>query len=183
VPCHAVEQKLSEAVADSQGQIWSWPSAIKLLLNAIMNCPACDQRLTETRVGGVAVDICQGGCGGIWFDAFELQKVDEKHEAAGERLVQIKRDPTRPVDPSRKRACPRCEGVKLKRHLFSPKSAVTVDHCPNCAGYWLDAGELEKIRLEQKPTVATAKSAQQAQVTTDVVRYIYRMQVEMRLSQ
>ena len=147
-----------------------------------MNCPVCDQRLTETRVGDVALDICQGGCGGIWFDAFELQKVDEHHESAGEQLVKIKRDSKLHVDSARKRACPRCDGVKLKRHLFNPKSTVTVDHCPNCAGYWLDAGELEKIRLEQKPAMATARSAQQGQVTTDVIRYIYRMQVEMRVS-
>jgi len=26
------------------------------------------------------VDVCQNGCGGIWFDNFELEKVDEKHE-------------------------------------------------------------------------------------------------------
>ena len=147
-----------------------------------MKCPACDCQLTETQVGSVAVDICQGGCGGIWFDAFELKKVDELHEAAGEHLVSIQRDPTRQVDATRKRACPRCEGVKLKRHLFNPKSTVEVDHCPNCAGYWLDAGELKKIRIEEKPALATARSAQQGQVTTDVIRYIYRMQVEMRVS-
>jgi Zn-finger nucleic acid-binding protein len=149
-----------------------------------MKCPACDHKLTGTRVGAVAVDICQGGCGGIWFDAFELQKVDEQHEAAGEHLVKIKRDPKLHLDASRKRACPRCDGVKLRRHLFNPNSTVEVDHCPNCAGYWLDAGELEKIRSEQKPGMATAKSAQKsAQMTTDVIRYIYRMQVELRVSQ
>jgi len=139
--------------------------------------------LTEIRVGAVAVDICQGGCGGIWFDAFELKKVDEQHEAAGEPLVQIKRGPVRQADSSQKRACPRCDGVKLKRHLFNPKSTVEVDHCPNCAGYWLDAGELEKIRLEQNPATAVANSAQEAQVSMDVIRYIYRMQVELRVSQ
>jgi Zn-finger nucleic acid-binding protein len=139
--------------------------------------------LTETQVGAVAVDVCHGGCGGIWFDAFELKRVDEQHEAAGEHLINIQRDPNRHVDSSRKRACPRCAGVKLKRHLFNPKSTVEVDHCPNCAGYWLDGGELEKIRLEHKPAVATARSAEQGQVTTDVIRYIYRMQVEMRVSQ
>lgn len=149
-----------------------------------MKCPACDHKLTETRVGAVAVDICQGGCGGIWFDAFELKKVDEQHEVAGEHLVKIKRGPVRQADSSRKRSCPRCDGVKLKRHLFNPKSTVEVDHCPNCAGYWLDAGELEKIRLERRPAVVTAKSAQKtAQVTTDVIRYIYRMQVDLRVSQ
>jgi len=147
-----------------------------------MKCPACDCQLTETRVGTVGVDLCQGGCGGIWFDAFELKKVDEQHEAAGELLVNIQRDPKRRVDLTRKRACPRCEGVKLKRHLFNPKSTVEVDHCPNCAGYWLDAGELQKIRMEAKPALATASSAPEGQVSMDVIRYVYRMQLEMRIS-
>ena len=146
-----------------------------------MNCPACDHQLTEARVGAIAVDTCQGGCGGIWFDAFELQKVDEPHEGAGEHLLQIQRDPKLHLDRARKRACPRCDGVKLKRHLFNPKSTVEVDHCPNCAGYWLDAGELEKIRLDQQ-SAAGAKPAQKAQVTTEVIRYLYRMQIEMRTS-
>ena len=146
-----------------------------------MNCPACDHKLTETQVGAVVVDVCQGGCGGIWFDAFELKRVDEVHEAAGEPLVSIKRDATRPVDASRKRACPRCEGIKLKRHLFNPKSKVEVDHCPNCAGYWLDAGELEKIRGENQRASQT-KPVVAGQVNAEVIRYIYRMQVEMRAS-
>jgi len=133
----------------------------------------------EVQVGAVTVDVCAGGCGGIWFDAFELQRVDEKHEVAGEWLTQIQRDPALQIDPSRKRNCPRCGGIKLKRHLFNPKSKVEVDNCPNCAGYWLDAGELEKIRHETKPG-AGAKPGQRAYVTTEVIRYIYRMQIETR---
>jgi hypothetical protein len=148
-----------------------------------MKCPACDHELTESQVGSVRVDICQGGCGGIWFDAFELKKVDQEHEIAGEHLINIKRGPVRRLDTARKRACPRCQGVKLKRHLFSPKSTVEVDHCPNCAGYWLDAGELEKIREEEKASATTAKSAPEGQMSMEVIRYIYRMQVEMRVSQ
>src|SRR6266508_1111095 len=139
-----------------------------------MNCPACDRKLTEIQVGAVKVDICQGGCGGVWFDAFELQRVDEQHEAAGEHLLRIPRDPNLPVDQSRKRACPRCDGVILQRHFFSPKIKVEVDHCPGCAGYWLDAGELEKIRLGQE-SAAGAKPGQQGQMTTEVIRYLYRM--------
>ena len=146
-----------------------------------MKCPACDHKLTETPVGAATVDVCQGGCGGVWFDAFELKRVDEVHEAAGEHLVKINRDPNRSVDASRKRACPRCDGIKLKRHLFNPKSKVEVDHCPNCAGYWLDAGELDRIRQENKPA-GTAKPIAAGQVNSEVIRYIYRMQVEMRAS-
>ena len=146
-----------------------------------MKCPACDHQLSEIQVGAVAVDICQGGCGGIWFDAFELKRVDEVHEAAGEHLVKINRDSKRPVDPLRKRACPRCDGIKLRRHLFNPRSKVEVDHCPNCAGYWLDAGELEKIREENKPA-SKAKPIAAGQINSEVIRYIYRMQVEIRAS-
>ena len=134
------------------------------------------------QVGSVAVDVCNGGCGGIWFDAFELNQVDEAHEAAGEHLLHIERDPSLQVDYARKRACPRCDGIKLKRHLFNPKIKVQVDHCPNCAGYWLDDGELDKIRQEKRPG-ATAKPGERGLVTTEVIRYVYRMQVEMRSSQ
>jgi uncharacterized protein len=144
-----------------------------------MKCPACPNELTEVQVGALAVDTCHGGCGGIWFDAFELQRANEKHETGGELLAKIQRDPALRADPLRKRDCPRCEVVKLRHHLFNPKSPVEVDHCPNCAGYWLDAGELEKIREETKPSNA-AKTAQPPCVNSEVIRYIYQMQIQMR---
>jgi Zn-finger nucleic acid-binding protein len=145
-----------------------------------MKCPACDRELVAIQVGSVAVDVCQGGCGGVWFDAFELKKVDEEHEAAGEHLLQIGRDPNLKLDPTRKRECPRCAGIKLKRHLFSRTSQVEVDHCPNCAGYWLDHGELGKIREEQHPNVLAAKA--KPQITMATIRYMYRLRIEHRPS-
>src|SRR5437870_6758383 len=114
-----------------------------------MKCPACFNELTQIQVGNVLVDVCQGGCGGVWFDAFELQQVDEEHESAGEHLLEIQRNEKLVIDPSRKRECPRCVGIKLQRHFFSAKRKVEVDQCPNCGGYWLDAGELAKIRAEK----------------------------------
>jgi Zn-finger nucleic acid-binding protein len=137
-----------------------------------MICPACFNQLTETTVGAVTVDVCQGGCGGIWFDAFELQR-------AGERLLNIQRDLALQVDFARKRDCPRCAGIKLKRHFFSAKRRVEVDHCPNCGGYWLDAGELEKIREEKQAAADTATKGD-SYATTEVIRYLYRIQVEIR---
>ena len=52
-----------------------------------MQCPACYNQLSPFQVGNVTVDVCQGGCGGIWFDAFELQRVDDQAEAAGEAML------------------------------------------------------------------------------------------------
>src|SRR5437867_11366112 len=135
-----------------------------------MKCPACFNDLTEVQVGSLVVDVCQGGCGGIWFDAFELHKVDENQEVAGERLLSIQRDERVQVDPARKRDCPRCSGVKLKRHFFSPKRRVEVDECPSCGGYWLDSGQLAQIRLE-KSQAATAPST----ISCEVIRYLYRL--------
>lgn len=139
-----------------------------------MKCPACRNELTPFHIRDVTVDVCQDGCGGIWFDAFELQKVDEDRETAGQPLLHIRRDESLVVDASRKRECPRCAGIKLRRHFFSAKRRVEVDQCPGCAGYWLDAGELALLRAE-KGQPARADQAGQMSISIDVIRYIYRM--------
>ncbi len=143
-----------------------------------MKGPACYNTLAEMQVGEVSVDVCKA-CGGIWFDAFELQRVDQEKEAAGERLLQIPRDPEVVVDPSRKRECPRCDGVKLHRHFFSAKRRVQVDQCPGCAGYWLDADELAAIRAE-KNAEARLEDLQEGFVSVETIRYLYRLRVESR---
>ena len=111
-----------------------------------MQCPACGNRLEEMTIGDVTVDVCRRGCGGVWFDRFELQKCDEQHEAAGEALLEIERDPTLVVDHDKRRNCPRCEDIVMMRHFFSVQRGVEVDECPQCAGVWLDQGELGAIR-------------------------------------
>ncbi|MBN1826564.1 MAG: zf-TFIIB domain-containing protein [Candidatus Eisenbacteria bacterium] len=97
-------------------------------------------------VGEIRVDVCRGGCGGIWFDRFELDKVDEPDEAPGELLYDIDYDPELQVNPTKRRSCPHCEDAVMMRHFFSVKRAVAVDECPACGGFWLDRGELQTIR-------------------------------------
>lgn len=114
-----------------------------------MNCPACSHTLSTRTVGEVTVDVCDGGCGGIWFDRFELRKVDEVSETAGEALLDVHRDPAVQVDSAKRYACPKCtDGVVMMRHFWSVKRAVTIDECPECSGVFLDVGELAKIRAE-----------------------------------
>jgi uncharacterized protein len=144
-----------------------------------MKCPACFNELTLFQLRDLTVDVCQGGCGGVWFDAFELQKVDDERETAGDPLLNIQRNQGLIVDKSRKRECPRCVGVKLHRHFFSAKRRVEVDECPGCAGYWLDAGELASIRAEKREA-ATADQAGQFSISIDVIRYVYRLRTEHR---
>ena len=144
-----------------------------------MKCPACFNELAEMQVGSVKVDVCEGGCGGIWLDAFELQQVDEEEEEAGARLLAIERDESIVVDLMRKRACPRCPDIKLQRHFFSAKRQVEVDQCPNCGGYWLDAGELAKIRAEKSLT-SEAQQAVRSTISSDMIRYLYRLKTAGR---
>lgn len=113
-----------------------------------MKCPACSRELSEVTVGGLNVDVCRGGCGGIWFDNFELQKVDEAAELNLERLLDVEHDPSVRVDFAARRHCPRCLDIVLMRHGYGGHRAVQVDSCPKCGGVWLDAGELAQIRKE-----------------------------------
>jgi len=145
-----------------------------------MKCPACFNPLSSTTIGKLTVDVCRGGCGGIWFDAFELQQVDEPQESTGAWLVDIERDPQLHVDSLSKRACPRCQGVKLKRRYFSPKRQFEIDECPGCGGYWLDAGELEKIRdeMDESARRKEAQAVSRIPVSGSVLRYIYQLRTE-----
>ncbi len=113
-----------------------------------MKCPACKSEMAELVIEKITVDVCQQGCGGLWFDRFELQKVDEPHESAGESLLRVKKKESVKTDPSQRFQCPKCDGITMMRHFFSPKREVQVDECPNCGGFWLDAGELGQIRSQ-----------------------------------
>ena len=105
--------------------------------------------MSTRTAGDVTVDVCDGGCGGIWFDHWELQKLDEQSESAGQSLLDVRRDPGVVVDPAERYHCPKCaDDVVLMRHFWSVKRAVTIDECPECGGIFLDAGELASVRSE-----------------------------------
>ncbi len=142
-----------------------------------MKCPACFNALTPLQVGSLKVDVCSGGCGGIWFDAFELQEADEEHETVAGPLLHIRRQPHVHVDPTRKRECPRCLNQKLLRHRLNPRSKVVVDECPACGGCWLDHGELATIHAENS---ALQRTASEPAMSADVIRYLYRMRTAQR---
>jgi len=126
-----------------------------------VKCPACENTMKEIQVQDIAVDVCEGGCGGVWFDWFELKKVDEPHEAAGEHLLNVARDESVQVDQDSKRTCPKCEGQVMWRHFSSVKQEVAVDECPACAGFFLDYGELNSIRTQFETEEERSTAAQE----------------------
>jgi Zn-finger nucleic acid-binding protein len=93
----------------------------------------------------------------LWFDNFELDKVDEWHERLGESLMSVEFNPGAVAIQDR-RSCPRCPGVVMMQHKFRPDKPVIVDECPSCGGMWLDGGELAEIR-RPAPTREDRKKA------------------------
>jgi Zn-finger nucleic acid-binding protein len=110
-----------------------------------MKCPACKNPLREKGAGGMVVDICYGGCGGIWFDATELERVSAR---AATTLHTIWQAPVNSVKSTAVRKCPRCSEQVLNRKWFSEQQEVEIDQCPKCNGIWLDAGEFSRIYKE-----------------------------------
>lgn len=126
-----------------------------------MDCPVCKTKLEEIMIDEIAIDACERGCGGIWFDKFELKKVDEPHESAGEKLLNISRDPNVVVDHNERRHCPKCDDTIMMRHFHSVKKEVVVDECPRCGGFWLDFGELGQIRRQYDSEDERQKAAKE----------------------
>lgn len=126
--------------------------------SAIMRCPRCGSTLRPTEAGDVTVDVCASGCGGLWFDAFELEKLDEPHEPAGDLLLvettdedgsgrgDVRSGVGDTGDAGDALPCPSCDAEGMNRHFWSTRHDVEVDECPVCGGFWLDAGELRRIR-------------------------------------
>jgi Zn-finger nucleic acid-binding protein len=130
-------------------------------MNAL-NCPRCHGALQPgTYEADVQVDGCPS-CGGLWLDQRELERIEES-------LVNNYADPLSRPDNSIDRAyevarqnsrtevtCPKC-GREMSKKECHPASLVLVDVCPDCAGLWLDRGEIqslevffERMRLEEK---------------------------------
>jgi Zn-finger nucleic acid-binding protein len=107
-----------------------------------MRCVKCTGKLITVRVEDVDVDQCDR-CGGIWFDAHELERVLGRGRGHLEALA--KRGAPRPDDDARRGHCPRCGGEGYLVQIASPNSRIHIDTCAICGGKWLDGGELDLL--------------------------------------
>ncbi|APR81279.1 Hypothetical protein A7982_06626 [Minicystis rosea] len=102
----------------------------------------CEGRLVMVRVDDVDVDQCDR-CGGIWFDAHELERVLRRDRGHLEKLAR--RGTPREGDDDRRGHCPRCGGEGYLVQIASPTTRIHIDTCAICGGKWLDGGELDVI--------------------------------------
>ncbi len=125
-----------------------------------MKCLRCECELEVLKNDDVEVDVCTQGCGGMWFDPFELKKMNEKSELTQEFIQKIYNSNQNFVDKKPRLECPKCQ-AKMLRHFHSVRREIEIDQCSQCFGHWLDGGELLKIvsqfKTQEEHVEATRK--------------------------
>ena len=106
-------------------------------------CAACGAKTQLIFIRDVELDACTA-CQGLWFDEGELEKV------AGERPRFS------PLSGGSGRDCPRC-AFRMRSGLIQRN--LHVENCRPCEGYFLDAGELERL-VQQELEVIIPGAAQ-----------------------
>lgn len=115
-----------------------------------MNCPKCAAALTKKYYKGMLeVDYCPY-CRGMWLDFTELDQLedmafsDDQHKGS---LVHSERDV--------ENTCPVCAGHlhEFQYRLYELK----LELCPERHGFWLDAGEDERVMEIMRSQAARIK--------------------------
>lgn len=105
-----------------------------------MKCPTCSTDLKQIDFldrGFITLDTCQT-CNGTWFDKGELDSFDE---SVWTDVEAIDFSPT----SGDARNCPKC-GTGMDPISPPDTPDLVIDRCVPCGGFWLDDGELEKMR-------------------------------------
>lgn len=110
--------------------------------NPSIDCPKCRAPMKHLRVGDVLIDRCHG-CGGLWLDALEKDKLagDRKAAAAADQPATVGAAPARAG-----MKCPRDRSDLIEmRDIQQPH--VHFESCTVCGGVFLDAGELKDLSV------------------------------------
>jgi Zn-finger nucleic acid-binding protein len=115
------------------------------IMDSTLHCPCCVTAMQEKNFGACLGSVCIQSCGGLWFDASELDGLDHSSKGAGPALTEAVQVTPRPKSGSRSLACPHCRSpLECEHHELAPE--VEIDVCPDCSGVFLDAGELAALR-------------------------------------
>jgi Zn-finger nucleic acid-binding protein len=122
---------------------------------ATLKCPRDGSELTLGKAYGIQVDRCET-CKGAWYDRDELAVLEATVAGAEERRGTI--------DYAKRESelvCPKC-GVRMRAFNYRAYN-LELDACPEEHGFWLDAGEAERIRALMKERVKGLHRAARAQ--------------------
>lgn len=125
-------------------------------------CPRERTPLHEQRAGRVNVDLCPN-CRGTFVDGIELRRV-VGDDALALALSGLRGEPPEPI------ACPACDTPMF----LDTVDGVALDHCVECLGVWLDAGEIERLAARKLSVVAKARAPKLDAVLHDIAVGIAR---------
>ena len=109
-----------------------------------MNCPKCSDGMEKVSQGGIEVDRCRG-CGGIWFDLLEREKLAAQRGSA--RIDTGDPDTGEEFDEVDRVDCPVCH-TRMIRMVDADQPHVRYGACKVCNGVFLDAGEFTDYKKE-----------------------------------
>ena len=122
-----------------------------------MICPRDANELHTETEHGITIDRCNV-CHGAWYDYDELAALEATVAGEEQRLGTVEFAKHQSV-----LACPSCSQTM---HAFNYRAYnLELDACAEGHGFWLDAGESERVRAIMKERVSglrRAGSAQQA---------------------
>ncbi|MHC4816447.1 MAG: TFIIB-type zinc ribbon-containing protein [Planctomycetota bacterium] len=109
-----------------------------------LECPACGSAMETLSEPDIEIEVCTE-CGGRFLDKGELDALATG--LAGEiEYCSIDTDPHEDAFPTRK--CPKCPGQDMRKINLLRLSEIIFDHCPQCAGFFLDKGETAAMNWE-----------------------------------
>ena len=110
------------------------------------SCPRCEMALVAAHVRKSEINICPQ-CYGLWLDPVEFKFLTSERDVyADESIPKIYEKIPIANTPENQMyiRCPRCQDI-MNRINFKKTSGIIIDQCAD-HGFWLDAGELERIR-------------------------------------
>lgn len=116
-----------------------------------MICPVCGKDTLVVEFNNIALDYCQE-CGGVWFDAGELDLLLESAGFGGnEHYLENIKNSAEGITPEKKRRCPVCLR-KMSKAYIDRESKIITDICRDGHGIWFDGGEVDGLikSLSQK---------------------------------
>jgi Zn-finger nucleic acid-binding protein len=121
----------------------------------ILNCPRDATELVQGQEHGIEIDRCPG-CQGAWYDYDELEALESTIGDEDDRRGMI--------DYARRDselACPVCS--KNMRAFNYRAYNLELDACADGHGFWLDAGESQRVRDVMKERVGGLQRAASAE--------------------
>ena len=108
-----------------------------------MRCPRCHRPQELEKLLGDAEAFTCNRCGGIFFTAGELDRLAAPHQGNLEYTTVDHDSGTHP-DRFGPASCPQ-DGTGMRKVDFNIYTDIILDFCPDCGGFWLDGGELQRI--------------------------------------